>query len=369
MSCDDDSLHPKAAKTASSTHVPEVIAEESADANSVLNYLLYTASLPERAIRSGSSLLSGTLRESAALLVPQAFRSSKTYSVLVQQMLDFLAEDVGGVTRAESSTEVQKLENFVARKTVGNFVEMAGMATLHLSPLTLLAVVSDIAYGSQAYLKELGDELKKQGIIDEESTVHHAQDLLNAVARSSGVTASAFDTPPLSVEGLRKTIEETRLAVSAIDPITVIPQAELNRLWIDMHEMARREGVDVLSLSGAMTLYSLNRIAHVGKGALSSVSVAGRLFDRNVIDHYEMALDTIRKKGIYVTLSEVSGPYIEAVWRNFSAETSTLTEDLLTGKLIGNAWGALARWVGRGEPSKLPIEPAKGISSDGDVPP
>ena len=34
------------------------------------------------------------------------------------------------------------IDNFVARKTVGNFIELAGLATLHLSPLTLLAVVS-----------------------------------------------------------------------------------------------------------------------------------------------------------------------------------------------------------------------------------
>ena len=69
-------------------------------------------------------------------------------------MLDFVVEDIGGVERNEEDEGPPKVDNFVARKTVGNFVELAGMATFHLSPMTLLAIVSDVAYGSQTYLKE-----------------------------------------------------------------------------------------------------------------------------------------------------------------------------------------------------------------------
>ena len=88
------------------------------------------------------------------------------------------------------------MENYVARKTVGNFVEIAGMATMHLSPLMFLAIFSDVAYGSQAYLQEVAEELKKEGIIDEKSTIHRVDDLLEAVAGMSETAATAFDTPP-----------------------------------------------------------------------------------------------------------------------------------------------------------------------------
>lgn len=125
----------------------------------VRDFLLYGLSLPERALRSAGGILGGTLRESASLLIPQAFRNSRTYSVMVQQMLDFLAEDVGGVDRPKDPGAPAKLENFVARKAVGNFVEMAALATLHLSPMMLLAIVSDVAYGSKTYLKELAGDL------------------------------------------------------------------------------------------------------------------------------------------------------------------------------------------------------------------
>ena len=114
---------------------------------------------------------------------------------------------------------------------------MAHLATFHLSPALLLAVVSDVAYGSQAYLSELADELKRDGMIDQNSTINHVDDLLSAVAGTSNTTADAFNTPPLSVAGLRETVEtDAREALKSIDPGSVIPQAELARVWDDMRD-------------------------------------------------------------------------------------------------------------------------------------
>src|SRR3954471_7541157 len=80
----------------------------------VKKYLLYTLSLPERALRSGGAVIAGTIRESTNLLVPQAFQDSKTYTVMVRQMLDFLAEDVGGVARSGKANEAPPVQDFVA---------------------------------------------------------------------------------------------------------------------------------------------------------------------------------------------------------------------------------------------------------------
>lgn len=323
-------------------------AEPPSDPNpaDIKKYLLYTLSLPERAVRSTSAVVAGAVRESASLLVPQAFQNSKTYSVMVMQMLDFMADDVGGVQRQKSADAGAKVENFVARKTVGNFVEMAGLASMHLSPLLVLAAVSDLAYGSQAYLRELTEELKRQGIIDPQSTIHHVDDLLSAVGKTSGVTASAFDTPPLSVEGLRDTIEQTRAALRSIDATKVIPQAEIARLWEEMRQVAAKEGVSPWAVSTAMTLYTLSKVGTVGKGALSGARVAGNLFERHVLTHYVESLADIRRRGLYAALRETSGPYVEAVWQNFSSEKMTITEDVFSGKLLSKAHGAVRKWLG-----------------------
>ncbi len=311
----------------------------------VLDFLLYSLSIPERTLRSATSVVGGTLRESAALLVPQAFQSSKTYSIFVTQMLDFLVEDVGGVERSAADGASPKVENFVARKTVGNFVELAGLATFHMSPMTVLAIVSDVAYGSQVYLKELAEELKQAGVIDEDSTIEKLDDFFEAVSAASGTTASAFDTPPLSVEGLRKTIEDTREAVGKVDPREVIPESEIRQLWTDMHEIATTNGVDPLAVSSAMTLYSLNKVGAAGQGALSTVRAAGNIFNRTILDHYSGAIDDIRQKGLYGSLAESSQPYLAAVWKNFSGDRDTITEDVVSGRLLGRVWQTGSDWL------------------------
>lgn len=318
-----------------------------ADDRSVYDYLLYSLSLPERAIRGTAGVAGGVVRESAELLVPQAFRTSKSYEILVQQGLDFLTDDIAGVRREGKEADAEAdVENFVAKKAVGGFVEMASMATLHVSPVLLLAVVSDVAYGSQTYLKELAVELKREGVIAEDSTIDHANDLLEAIRESSAVSASAFDTPPLSVEGLRETIEQTTQSVGKIDPTKVLPAAEIDRLWKDMQSVASEEHVTLLDVSGAMTLHALSRVGQVGQGALSTVNIAGTLFDRHIVDHYRTALGDLHERGYYTTLADVSQPYIAAVWENFSTERSTITEDLLNGNLVGQAARTVGKWFG-----------------------
>ncbi len=332
---------------------------------SVYDYLTYSLSLPERALRTTSGVLGGVVRESAGLLVPQAFRDSKCYTTLVQQTLDFMCDDIGGVARDEVD-KAGKIEDYVARKTVGNFVEMASLATLHASPMLLLAVVSDVAYGSQTYLKEFADELRREGLIDEHSTIDHAGDLLDALRETTGTAASVFDTPPLSIDGLRESIDATTKSASRMDPTKVLPRAEIDRLWADMQQIASKQDVSLLEVSGAVTLYSLDSIANVGTGALTGMRVAGSLLDRHVIDHYQQALGEIHRRGYYATLAESSGPYIEAVWKNFSTDTPTITGDLLSGKLVGQAAATVGRWLGVARPlaeSPLPLDTPAGSES------
>ncbi len=326
----------------------------------VYQHVMFGLSLPERALRSTSALVGGALTESAALLIPQAFRSSKSYEVFVHQMLDFMVHDVGGVQEKKDASAPPEVEGFVARKAVGSFVDLAGMATLHLSPMAVLAIVADVAYGSQAYLHELSSELKKAGVISPDTTIDHAADLLHALSNTSKATAGAFDTPPISIEGLRETIAQTRAAAAKMDATTLIPQAEMTQLWKEMHEIAVKEHVSVLDVSSTMSLYTLGKVGQLGRGALSTVTVAGNMFDRHIFDHYRQGLTEIQDRGLYIILAESSGPYITAVWENFSTEKATITEDLLSGKLIGRAWNGMHAWFAA-EPkddANDPSEPA-----------
>lgn len=310
-----------------------------------LAQLSYVLSLPERAVRGGSGLVGGVVRESAELLVPQSFQNSRTYSSMVRQMLDFMVHDVGGVPTQGTASPTSEIDNYVARKAVGNFLDMASLATLHLSPLVILAAVSDVAYGSQTYLKELAEELKNQGVIARESHIDHVNDLLGAVSSATAKTSSALNTPPLSIEALKQTIAETREAITSGGEKDVPSEAEVQRLWEQMREIADREGVDLLAVGGAATMQSMGKVAAISQGALSSAKVAGKLFDRHIIEHYSQALGELQQKGLYRSVAESSGPYIAAVWDNFHASRSTITEDVLSGKLLGSSWRAVRSWL------------------------
>lgn len=309
---------------------------------SVRNYLVYGLSLPERAIRSTSAVVGGAIRESANLLLPASFRDSRSYQILVQQTLDFMARDVGGAKTGGPGESVSgnAVEGYVAKKAASQFVELAGLAALHVSPLLMLAVVSDIAYGSTGFLRELSEELKRDGVIAADSTIDSTAQLLEAVGNATGRTAGAIDLPPLNVDGLQKAIRETADAVRKADPALLIPRHEIGRLWDEMRELAQRENTNLLQISGAMTLYTLNQVGAVARGALTAVRLTGSVLDRNILEHYRQAAELIGRDGLFRVASGSSGPYIEAVWNNFSAASPTVTARLLSGQLFADTWNA-----------------------------
>lgn len=304
--------------------------------SSLARLFVYGLTLPERVVRSTVGLAAGAAREAAGFLVPSAFQDSKTYEIVIRKSLGFLAEDIGGAKRpeavatAEAGATSPPMNEFVARKAVGNFVDLAGLATLHVSPLWLLAIVSDVAYGSKAYVRELAEELQKQGLVDDASTIHHVDDVLEAVQHASGRAANMFDTPPLSVDELKQSLTETRAALTSADYKKILPEAELKQYWNEMRAVSAREQVSLLGVSAAMTMQTLDKLKTVSQGTLTGLHVAGGLFNRHVLGHYAESLTALRDRGVFVTLRDTSTPYVSAVWNNFSSNRPTWTEKLLS---------------------------------------
>lgn len=288
---------------------------------------LYALSLPERVVRGTVGLAAGAARDAAAVLVPQAFQDSKSYEIAVKNSLGFLADDIGGMQDKDSDAD--EASEHMARKMVGNFVEMAGLATLHLSPIWMLAIVSDVAYGSKAFVSELAGELQQQGLIDETSTIHNVDELLDALQNASGETATLFDRPPFNIAELKVSVEKTKQTLTSAEYAGLIPEAEARRYWDEMREIAGREETSLLAVSGALTLGTLEKLQTVSAGTLTGVKLAGELLNRNVIGHYRDTLSRIHEQGYYETLSATATPYIDSVWDNFSTERESWTEKLL----------------------------------------
>ncbi len=305
-------------------------------------FLMYTLSVPERVVRSTVGVTAGAAREAAHALVPQAFQSSKVYELVIASSLNFLTEDIGGVEQQARPGETPNVDNFLARKAVGNFVDLAGLATLHLSPVWMFAVVSDVAYGSKVYLNELAAELRQRGLIRPDSSINRVEDLFEAIRSASGETATMIATPPLSLAELKSSVEKIKTA----DLTALLPQQELAEQWNEMRAIAAREDVSLLGVSGALTMHMLQKVGAVAEGTLTGVQVAGGLFNRKVLAHYASGLRAVREQGFYPLVREASAPYRKAVWNNFASARSTWTSQLVSGELFRNAWAAVERKFG-----------------------
>lgn len=321
-------------------------APESGAPTSLLGTLTYGLSLPERTARSASAVVGGLVHETAGWLIPAAFRSSKTYSAFVQQALDMMIHDVGGVANP-NATATGSEEAQLAQKAVGGLLDLAGAATLHLSPITVLAVFNDVAYGSGHYLKRLSEELKREGIIDQSSSIDHVSDLIGALEKTGTRASDAANAPPMSVEAMTTTIRQISDEIKNVDPTKLIPQSEIKRIWDDMEEAAGKAHVGIWDVSTTMTMFAIDRLSLSTRGALSTVRVAGSLVDEHFLSHYGDALTSIAEKGFYETLSSSSEPYLEAAWHNFDSTRETWTEELITGKMPKRFWTSFVGWFRR----------------------
>ncbi|MCC9602706.1 hypothetical protein LOC67_19315 [Stieleria sp. JC731] len=316
---------------------------EPGESSSLLATLSYGLSIPERTARSASAVVGGLVNETAGWVIPAAFRSSKTYSAFIGQALDMMIHDVGGVTKKQIAP-AENQEAALAQKAVGGLLDLAGAATLHLSPLTVLAVFNDVAYGSSHYLKRLSEELKREGIIDEASSIDRVSDLIDALHQTGSRASKAAEAPPLSLEAMTITITEIAAQVQQVDPTDILPQSEINRIWQEMEAAADQTGVGIWDIGTTMTMFAIDRLSLSTRGALSTVRVAGSLLDEHFFSHYGEALVAIREDGFYETLSKSSAPYLDAVWHNFDSGRETWTEELITGRMPRKWWSSFVGW-------------------------
>ncbi len=325
--------------------------------SSLQRLLHYSAGLPE-SLRSAGAYASELVRESANWLVPSAFRNSHSYSVFVQQMFDYVVKDLAGAWRGDAAEKSSRLQDgagvtqeeidqqsyqvFLARKTVGSLLDMTALATFHLSPLLVLAVYSEIAYGSQKIMQLLGVRLKEQGIIPEKTVVEDTTSLMVALEKAAKIAAKMFEQPPLSMQGLQRTIDETRATVGQVKPEKLLPFAEIDQLWRQMELAARDQKASIWDVSATISIVALNNIQAIDDGGLVSLEIVGNMYQEQIIDHYWEGLRAIERQGLLPTLSRACQPYVETVWTNYSVDQKTWREQLLSGELIKWGWSQLS---------------------------
>lgn len=269
----------------------------------------YLLSLPERSLRSLTAITAGLLREAGEVIIPGHFRRTKLYFSLVEQTLRFFVEQVGQVEGAYCK-EGELPADFMVRRGAGNGLEWLSLAVLHVSPVWVLAGLSDLSGAGGRVLNEIAANFEKEGLLQGSGHIRTMSQLLEALERGSGHLAETVNTPPLNIEALRKEWEQLRSSVEIPpDPQAVAAQ------WQQLQATAAKADRSILEVSTAV--------------ALSTLRSAKQHVADPILAHYQETLAEIEKTGFPQFLHRELQPYLSAALNNFSPDRRSTTEALL----------------------------------------
>jgi hypothetical protein len=266
----------------------------------------YLLSLPERLLRALAAILGGLLYEITRIVLPDWMKRTRLYQALVYRTLRLAVEMVGGVEEAFPPDSIEAGE-LAIRKTIGNVVELAGILSMGVSPLWVLAAASDLTGGTRAYLHEFITELKKDGLLTESAQFKTVDDVLQALESSSGMMADTVDIPPLRVQDLQTSWEVLRQNTGSLPSASRL--ADLFQL---LQQTARQEGRSIGTLSSL-----------IAAGALRA---GYRLGSVHIFDYYQEALRSINNEGWGTYLRRAARPYFIVAKSHFDPKRITYTE-------------------------------------------
>ena len=137
-------------------------------------------------------------------------------------------------------------DNFLARRTAGNAVEVLGIVAFRASPVWILAALADLCGMGRHLIPEIADALKAQGLLEKDTQFATVDQMLDGLERTSSRLAATINTPPLDVAGLRKEWEALREEARGLPPASLPSRDTIGNMWAQLKaESARQDTVDL----------------------------------------------------------------------------------------------------------------------------
>lgn len=293
------------------------------------NYLL---SLPERGIRSLTALAGGLVREVGEVSIPQTVRRGRLYQNLVESTLRFLIEQVGQVKDVYPSEE-KLTEDFLARRTAGNGIELAGILAFRASPVWVLAALADASGAGRFLIREIASSLKQEGLLDQDAEFETVDQMLDGLEASAGRMAANLNTPPLNTSALRQEWNALRRDLSRIQPRQLPSLSSLGALWKEMKEEAERQDRTVFEVSSLMAMSAISNVPQQARWLSASARTAARKAGATVasvlLEDYRGTLQRVQETGYARYAARQFRPYLSAAVSQFSTRRASLTEKFL----------------------------------------
>jgi hypothetical protein len=297
----------------------------------------YLLSLPERVLRSASALSAGLVREIGNVTLPKAVRRTRLYQTMVESTLRFLVEQVGQVDGAYPA-EGKLAENFLLKRTLGDGIDLAGLAAFHASPVWVLAALADISGAGRQLIEEISASLKDEGLLDRDTSFESVDQILDGLERSAGQLATSIRFPPLDIPGLRKEWSALKASVRMIPPRSLPSPGLVREQWEDLKQEAAGQGHTILELSSLIALSTVRAVPGnlmwLSRCARTATLRTGQFFAEGLFDHYRTTLNEIRETGYLAYWTREFRPYLRAAALQFSLSHESLTERLLQRKSL-----------------------------------
>jgi hypothetical protein len=284
----------------------------------------YLLSVPERLVRSVLGLGAGVARESV--------RRSQLYQNLVDATLRFVIEQVGGVEGVGGGERTMP-DDFLARRTAGNAIELLGIVAFRASPVWILAALADLCGLGRHLVPEVADALKAQGLLDADAQFDDVDQLLDGLERTSARLAATVNTPPLDVAGLRNEWQEIREHARGLQAADLPSGETVRNLWTQLKTESARHNSSIFETSSLMAVSAARAVPDGLRWMSASARVgatrAGQVFAEALLQHYRETLGELRQVGYVAYARRQLSPYLRACVHQFSPARRTLTQRLL----------------------------------------
>jgi hypothetical protein len=292
----------------------------------------YLLSFPERLVRSALGLGAGVAREVGEVALPDGVRRSQLYQNLVDATLRYLIEEVGGA-QGVYSAEGTLPDNFFARRTAGNAVEVLGIVAFRASPVWVLAALADLCGMGRHMIPEISDALKAQGLLEKSSEFTTIDQMLDGLERTSSRLAATINTPPLDVAGLRKEWEAIRKDAGRLPLASLPSRAAISEMWTELKAESARQDRSIFETSSVMAVSAARTlpggVRWLSASAQAGAARAGHVFAAALLDHYRHTLSEMQKAGYLAYVGRQLRPYVRAATEQFSPQRRTLTQKLI----------------------------------------
>lgn len=292
----------------------------------------YLLSLPERLIRSTVGLGAGLAREVGEVALPDGVRRSQLYQNLVDATLHFLIEQVGGVEGVYRS-DAALPDNFLARRTAGNAIEVMGIVAFRASPVWILAALADVCGIGRHLIPEVTEALKAQGLLETDAQFTTVDQMLDGLERASTHLAATVNTPPLDVKGLRAEWEALREDARRLPQASLPSRESISAVWADLRAESARQQRSIFETSSVMAVSAARALPGGVRWLSASARVGaartGEVVAAALLDHYRQTLSELQQVGYLTYAGRQLRPYIRAAADQFSPKRRTLTQRLL----------------------------------------